>query len=128
MTVLSYRLVAHRYDGTAWKTLQEHRDVATEVEAHTEGHRWLKELRDEDPGGLYEINIMREVERKVRVAKSKTFVAYHEAGHAVAAWHFKYPITEASIIPGVTFGGFTAYMSPVMALYVSCYGYESRLR
>ncbi len=118
MTVLFYRLVAHRYDGTAWKTLREHRDVATEAEAHTEGHRWLQELRDEDPDGLYEINIntMREVKRKVRVAKPKTFVAYHEAGHAVAAWHFKYPITEASIVPGGTFGGVVTYDSPITAM------------
>lgn len=40
---------------------------------------------------------------------TKMRLAYHEAGHAVLGYHFKQVVTEISIIPRGTAGGYTMY-------------------
>ncbi len=108
MTELPYRIDARRLVGTKQqKRLPEYRWALTEADAHVEARKWLEELKVADPGVPYDIGIavLRTRKRKPRPVKPKTFVAYHEAGHVVAAWHYNYPIAGASMMPGVCFQG-----------------------
>lgn len=57
------------------------------------------------------------LERKSRVLKSdkRRIVAYHEAGHAICGWYFKYadPLVKVSIIPhGAAALGYAQYLPP----------------
>lgn len=45
--------------------------------------------------------------KRVGAASALTSTAFHEAGHAVLAWHFSYPFKHVSIVPdGDALGGF----------------------
>ena len=44
-----------------------------------------------------------------RKAKALAITAYHEAGHAIAAHHFRLPVKLVSIVPGEAFAGFVRF-------------------